>query len=213
MKQALILLLALAAVAGATPTPPPSQITFVDAPTGVNDGAYYVMPYRIKIDGVYTLVTCYDTFDDVNPGDKWQANLLSIGDAATSGFFGGPNALPLYERIAWLSSRTYSNDKQQVGLQHEIWRVFGSASLTQDAAIYGNAADVAAANGYAGFDFSTFRFIEQVNGVAGRPGTEQAFVFREGGSPAPLPEPGALAQLGAGALLILGAGRYWKKRR
>ncbi len=213
MRRAFLSLLALAAVAGATPKPPASQITFVDAPTGVNDGAHYVMPYRITIDAAYRLVTCYDTFDEVKQGDTWQANLLSINDAAATGYFGGPQALPLYERVAWLSAQTYSNASQQVGLQHAIWRVFGSASQTQDAITYGNAADVAAANNYSGFDFSNFRFIEQVGGIPGHTGTEQAFVFRDGGVPAPLPEPGALAQLGAGVLLTLAAGRYWKLRR
>ncbi len=209
--QAGFLLLSLAALANATPVPP-SQIQFVGAPTGVNDGQFYVLPYQIRIDGNLTLVTCYDSLDEVSPGDTWQANLLNVSDAANFGYFSGKiNSLSLYERIAWLSSRTYSNVSQQIGLQHAIWNVFGSAAMTADATTYANAADTEAAGGYSGFSFSTFRFIEQVGGVPGSQGTKQAFVFRQ--PLAPMPEPGAMAQLAGGVLLTLAAGRYFNHRQ
>jgi hypothetical protein len=103
------------------------SIQFIGVPTGVNDGHYYDLPYQISINGVDELVTCYDVFDDVNFGDQWQANLLSVGQASTSGYFAtNPSALAGYEEIAWLDAQTYQNTDQQIGLQYAIWNVFGS---------------------------------------------------------------------------------------
>jgi hypothetical protein len=156
------------------------SIQFVGAPTGVNDGHYYVLPYEISINGVDELVTCYDVFDDVSVGDKWQANLLSLSQASASGFFAtDPGALAGYEEIAWLDAQAYLNTTQQIGLQYAVWNVFGTAPTTAASLVYQAQANAAAASGYQGFSFSNVRFIEQIGGVAGKNGTEQAFVYWE----------------------------------
>ncbi len=153
-------------------------IQFLGVPTGVNDGQYYALPYQIAIDGTADLVACYDIFDDVNFGDIWQGNLLTLAQAAASGYFSmDANALAGYERIAWLDAQPYQNAAEQIGLQYAIWNVFGSSQSSADAVIYEAEANAASAAGYSGFDFSNVRFIEQVGGVSGRPGTEQAFVY------------------------------------
>src|SRR5437899_7835807 len=84
-----------------------STIGFIGAPTGVNDGAFYVLPYQITIDGSPQLVTCYDIWDDVNVGDIWQAGLLTLDQAAAYGYFAGTDSLAKYERVAWLDAQTY----------------------------------------------------------------------------------------------------------
>jgi hypothetical protein len=107
-------------------------IQFEGAPAAINDGQYYVTPYEITINGVDALVTCYDTFDGVNIGDTWDANLLTLGEAAASGFFSSdPNALARYEEVAWLEAQTYQNVAQEIGLQYAIWSVFGTAPGTR----------------------------------------------------------------------------------
>jgi hypothetical protein len=176
MKLRILLLIALAGIVA--PFSIADTIQFLGVPTGVNDGQYYDLPYQIAIDGTADLVACYDIFDDVNFGDIWQANLLTLTQAAASGYFSmDANALAGYERIAWLDAQPYQNAAEQIGLQYAIWNVFGSSQSSADAVIYEAEANAAAAAGYGGFDFSDVRFIEQVGGVSGRPGTEQAFVY------------------------------------
>jgi hypothetical protein len=170
-------------------------IEFLGAPTGVNDGKYYVTPYEISIDGVDQLVTCYDTFDDVTVGETWDADLLTLQQAAASGFFSSdPDALAGYERIAWLDAQSYQNAAEQIGLQYAIWSVFGTAPTTAESLTYEADADAAAGSGYQGFSFSEVRFVEQVDGVPGQQGTAQAFVYWD---PPPAtssaPEPGTWA--------------------
>ena len=209
IAQFAALVFTLGSLAGA------STIQFVGAPTGINDGSFYVLPYQVTIDGTAQLVTCIDFLDDVNFGDVWQANLLTTTQAAASGFFGAAGTLGAYKRTAWLSAQTYSNTDQQIGLQHAIWNVFSSVSSTPATLSYAAAADSAAASGYANFDFSRFRFIQQVGAVAGGTGTKQTFVFQAspnsplfGPTPtaANAPEPDTLGLIGTG-LVLLGLGR------
>ena len=172
-------MLSLAALfAAASSLASADSIQFIGVPTGVNDGHYYDLPYEISINGVDELVTCYDVFDDVNFGDKWQANLLSLSQASATGYFSAdPGALAGYEEIAWLDAQSYQNTAEQIGLQYAIWNVFGTYATTADSRAYTAQANLAAASGYQGFNFSDVEFIEQIGGVVGRPGTEQAFVL------------------------------------
>jgi hypothetical protein len=172
------------------------SIQFIGVPTGVNDGYYYDLPYEISINGVDELVTCYDVFDDVNFGDQWQANLLTVSQASATGFFAtDPGALAGYEEIAWLDAQAYNSTAQQIGLQYAIWNVFGSYATSTASLAYTAEANAAAASGYQGFSFDNVRFIEQIGGVVGQSGTEQAFVYWEstpgqaGNSALATPEP------------------------
>lgn len=182
-------------------------IQFVAAPTGVNDGTNYVLPYEVTIDGTPQLVVCYDIYDDVNGGDTWQAELLNLDQAASSGFFStNTGELAEYEEVAWLDAQTYSTPAQQIGLQYAIWDVFGTYGFTPDSLAYTAAANAAAALGYAGFNFSGARFIQEVGVTSGQPGTEQAFVYWE---PQPnetgsVPEPGTLLLFVLGSILLAG---------
>jgi len=166
------------------------SIQFIGVPTGVNDGYYYDLPYEISINGVDELVTCYDIFDDVNFGDQWQANLLTLSQASATGYFAtNPAAMAGYEEIAWLDAQAYTNTTQQIGLQYAIWNVFGSYATSPASLAYTAQANLAAASGYQGFSFDNVRFVEQIGGVVGQNGTEQAFVYWE----APPGEPGIAA--------------------
>lgn len=210
-----LLLAPLAMQAASTAT-----ITFLGAPTGVNDGFDFVEPYQVSIDqglgGATVTVVCYDSADSISVGETWTANLFNLAGAAAFGYFsGGPNPLAAYREVAWLSNQTYSNTDQQVALQHAIWDIFGvsspeqNAQQTADLAAYQSAVAAAAAGGYTGFDFSHFVFIEQVGGVVGQPGTTQALVYDQPTTNiAPTPEPGTLAMIGGGlALLML----FWRR--
>jgi hypothetical protein len=49
-----------------------ATITCINAPTGVTDGSYYVLLYRLTIDGNSQTVTCFDFRDDVNGRDTFR---------------------------------------------------------------------------------------------------------------------------------------------
>jgi hypothetical protein len=202
---AILLLLPASYTAAAT-------IQFTGAPTGVNDGSFYVLPYQLTIDGSTQNVVCYDFFDDVSDGDTWQANILNVGEASASGFFGGSDATAQYERVAWLSTQTWTDSAEQIGLQYAIWNVFDPGSTTSaDALQYEQEADAAAAGSYSGFDFTPFRFIQEVGVLSGQPGAKQAFVYETSTSgpdflsvqPTGAPEPGTWLMLVSGGLLLL----------
>jgi len=49
-----------------------ATITCINAPTGVADGSYYVLPYSLTIDGNSQTITCFDFMDDVNGRDTFR---------------------------------------------------------------------------------------------------------------------------------------------
>jgi hypothetical protein len=181
------------------------SITFVGAPTGVNDGVDYVMPYQLDINGILTDATCYDIFDSVVGGQSWTANALTLNQAAATGqFSGGANSLSGYEEVGFLSLQTTNSPQNQVDLQHDIWNVFatGTYSVTTGMQHY---LDLLATPAYANFDFNRVLFLEDVN----RTGRAQAFVIDP---PTASPEPGTIVLIGAGALLI-GVGTIRRQKR
>jgi hypothetical protein len=189
MLMGAVLTLGLSAHAGTV------SITFVGAPTGVNDGADYVMPYRLNINGVLSDATCYDFFDTVTGGQSWTANELTLTQAAATGqFSGGANSLTGYKEVGFLSQQATNSPQNQIDLQHDIWNVFavGTFSVTAGMQHY---LDLLVTPAYANFDFGPVLFLEDVK----RTGRAQAFVIDP---PTASPEPGTIVLMGAGALLI-----------
>jgi hypothetical protein len=181
------------------------SVTFVDAPTGVNNGPDYVMPYLLSVNGIQTDATCYDIFDDVKDGESWTANELTVSEAAASGQFSkDANALQGYEDVGFLSEQTVSSPQNQIDLQEAIWNVFapGTYAVTTGMQAY---LSLLTTSGFTNFDFSTVLFLEDTNQGTGR---AQAFVI----DPPGVPEPSTLAMMVGGALLIgLGRMKRWKR--
>jgi hypothetical protein len=182
----------------------------------VNDGIDYVLPYQLTIDGQVPYdADCYDFFDDVNLGQSWQVNELTLNEAATSGAFSGTsghgvgsNARADYEAIAWLSSQVTPTAQSQINLQHVIWNVFDPGTFavtTSMQQILGNLATAQASN-YNGFSFADFLFLEGTTGTSGDGTFPQAFVIDTGrdttGDNPVAPEPGSVVLLGIGVALI-----------
>jgi hypothetical protein len=199
MLMGVVLTLGLSAHAGTV------SVTFIGTPTGVNDGADYVMPYQLNINGVLTDATCYDIFDNVTGGQSWTANALTLNQAAATGQFGGGvNSLSGYEEVAFLSLQTTNSSQNQVDLQHDIWNVFGSDTYSVTTGMQ-HYLDMLATPAYANFDFGRVLFLEDVS----RRERAQAFVIDP---PTASPEPGTIVLIGAGALLI-GIGRIRRQKR
>jgi hypothetical protein len=189
MLMGVVLTLGLSAHAGTV------SVTFISTPTGVNDGADYVLPYQVKINGVLTDATCYDIFDSVVGGQSWTANALTLNQAAATGQFGGgAGSLTGYKEVGFLSKQTTNSAQNQVDLQHDIWNVFGSGTYSVTTGMQ-HYLDLLATPAYANFDFSGVLFLEDV----GQTGRAQAFVIDP---PAATPEPGTIVLMGAGAVLI-----------
>jgi hypothetical protein len=179
------------------------SITFIGTPTGVNDGADYVLPYQLKIDGVLTDATCYDIFDTVSGGQSWTANALTLNQAAATGQFGGgADSLSGYKEVGFLSMQATNSPQNQIDLQHDIWNVFAAGTFTVTTGMQ-HYLNLLATPAYTNFDFGKVLFLEDVS----RTGRAQAFVIDP---PTASPEPGTLVLMGAGALLI-GIGRIRRK--
>ncbi len=214
------------ALSGAAHAESLATITFLGAPTGANDGSYFVLPYQISIqegsnEPVIQNVICYDTHDEVSYGETWSADLLSLNEAVTSGYFSN-TADPLlgYEEVAWLSGQSYTDTDSAVALQHAIWDVFGTAPADQnsnqdnDLAAY-EAALTAAIPTFTTSEFSNTVFVEEVPPAEpGGDGTAQAFVFGVLGNGNNgnfgLPEPSTPILAGSG-LVLLALGRLRSK--
>jgi hypothetical protein len=189
MLMGLVLTLGLSAHAGTV------SVTFISAPTGVNDGTDYVMPYQLNINGVLTNATCYDMFDNVTGGQSWTANALTLNQAAASGqFSGGADPFTGYKEVGFLSLQTTNSPQNQIDLQHDIWNVFASGTFAVTTGMQ-HYLDLLATPAYTNFDFGKVLFLEDVS----RTGRAQAFVVDP---PIASPEPGTIVLMGAGALLI-----------
>ena len=181
------------------------SVTFAGAPTGVNDGADYVLPYQLNINGILTDATCYDIFDNVTGGESWTANALTLNQAAATGQFSGSgDSLSSYKEVGFLSLQTTNSPQDQIDLQHDIWNVFAAGTYTVTTGMQ-HYLDLLATPAYANFDFGRVLFLEDVNGT----GRAQAFVIDP---PTASPEPGTIMLMGAGALLI-GIGRIRRQKR
>jgi hypothetical protein len=164
------------------------QVTF-DGTGGVSNGADYVLPYYLSVNGVTLSADCYDFFDSITVGESWAANIDTLAQAAASGMFSGdPGALQGYELIAVLSTRATPTAQNQIDVQEDIWNVFDPHfSVTP-----GMASSLTTANGeIPAFDFSSVEFIEPVRGE-----NVQAFVTSDA------PEPASRILIGMGLVAV-----------
>ena len=199
MRMGAVLTLALSAHAGTV------SITFVGTPTGVNDGADYVLPYQLSINGILTEAICYDIFDSVRVGQSWTANSLTLSQAAATGQFSGDHdSLSDYKEIGFLSQQATNSAQNQIDLQHDIWNVFAPGTYTVTSGMQ-HYLDLLVTPAYDNFDFGRVFFLEDVSHER----RAQAFVIDP---PTASPEPGTIVLMGAGALLI-GIGRIRKQKR
>jgi hypothetical protein len=180
-------------------------VTFLGADTGVNNGTDYVLPYQLNVNGAVVNATCYDIFDGVSTGQTWQANELTVSQAATSGQFSGPNALAGYEEVAFLSQQATNFAQDQIDLQEDIWNVFAPGSfkvITPGMQAYLDRLNTQA---FTNFNFDSIRFLEDAYPTDSS--RVQAFVIN---NPTATPEPGTVMLLGTG-LLLVGIGRIHRK--
>jgi hypothetical protein len=194
LKLFSITMLILACSAQASTIP----VTYLGANTFITDGADYVLPYQLNVNGAIVDATCYDLFDNVFQGQTWFANALNLDQAAATGQFSSDaNAYTDYKKVGFLSQQTTSTPQNQIDLQHAIWNIFdpGTFFVTDGMKAF---LDELATPAFTNFDSSGILFLEDANQSKGR---AQAFVF-DPGDPVATPEPGTLALMGISAILI-----------
>ncbi len=119
MKVLITLLLAGSVLLGA----PISRVTLLDAGVPpVYDGANYVGPYTIQLNGRDVPVLCIDFADDSSVGDQWDAYVNPLEASLTKTYH--PLALVKYEEEAYLYSMSLRPDADRIGIQHAAWAIF-----------------------------------------------------------------------------------------
>jgi hypothetical protein len=197
MKFVLTFLFA-GALALAAPINGPTQVTLVNAGDGVNDGAYYVAPYTLGINGKNYAAMCVDFLDDSYIGAKWQANFTDLSPNTTN--FGntylgnGSQTAQKYEEEAYLYSMIGSNStaQQRIDIQHAAWGLTDT-SFHMDA---GALAELKIAqNNYQSAAFQAqLPYYEVVSDMSPR-GRQQEFIIENA------PEPASIGLFGAGLIL------------
>src|SRR5580658_7502602 len=100
------------------------QVTF-EGTGGVSNGADYVLPYYLSVNGVSLSADCYDFFNTITPGESWKANIDTLGQAAASGMFTGyAGALHGYELIGVLATLATPSAQSRIDVQEDVWNVF-----------------------------------------------------------------------------------------
>lgn len=171
---------------------------------GPSDGAYYVLPYELSIDGVEFPAICYDFLDEVSMNQTWSATEMSLAEAQSVGQFSDSGNSGIgYEEVAWLSSLWFAETLttgDQIDLQHAIWNVFDPGAFILPGDPYLSAVQAEEAGGMAGLDYADYEFLEAIpdNGTRA-----QAFVLYDpGSSPAETAEPGGAVLLSIGLALL-----------
>jgi PEP-CTERM motif len=215
----LLLAVLIFAVPAALADQTPVTMTFVGV-NGINNGAYYVSPYygTMNSNGQQTSVTlyCVDFNNEVTWNQTWQANVtpLSSNDfsntrfgnpadaallSATDPYLSSFTPAQLYMQAAWLTTQfnqfLFSNPSQVVALQYAIWDLFAPNAPTNAAA---QTWILAAQNNFGSVNLNNFEIVTNV-GPLSLTGQVQEFIV-------PTPEPGTIALLGAGLLMILWMG-------
>ena len=181
---------------------PVTQVTLVNAGSPlVSDGSYYVGPYTLQVNGQNTPVMCVDFLDDSRVGDKWSANISTVGGDISKTYH--PADTVQYEEEAYLFSQIIKPNADRLDIQHAAWNITDSAySIDSAAQSWVNQA----MQNYQNVSFQNYELISDVYQGSGR---EQEFLTMVA---SPEPAPAFLLSGCFGiALMIFGASKKWRK--
>jgi hypothetical protein len=202
-----ILFFAVAVVAGATPI----QLTFTGV-NGANDWGYYVGPYYGQFGSTIIPLNCDDFANDVNFGQKWEANLSTIvdgSDLSATRYGTVKNALTLYQEIAYLDTQYAGQPTSQYAdIQATIWDIFDPKEAPKPGSDYWL---LQAEQNYRQISFDSFRVITNVGPVLPTGQVQEFITILAPGSPllaiSPLPQAGPSSTVPEpGSLLLIGSG-------
>lgn len=151
---------------------------------------------------------CDDYLHGGAPGQSWLANVTVLGtqDLSLARFNMVQNALTLYEEAGWILLQTpFTNSNQWKDMNYAVWHIFDNAvPLDNGAQGWLNSAEAEAALGFPGVDFNKVFILTPVNQHDPNLNDPQEYLYIDppGGGGATTPEPGTLALLGSGALVL-----------
>lgn len=174
--------------------------------SGVSDGADYVLPYQLSINGAASIgADCYDLFDVVFVGESWTANEFTLAQVLVDGQYAGDvDATENYELAGIFSTLATTSPQDQIDLQHDFWNLFDPGSFVPNT---GMSAYLATAESQLGtFDFANTRYLE---GVSGTSPAVQAFVINKTDTLefSDSPESGTALLMGIGLVGVVALGR------
>jgi hypothetical protein len=91
------------------------NVTFVNGGTGASNGAVYVGPYNLIVDGVDTSATCINSTLEVGPPNSWTASVIPFTN------YSGATETELLE-LEWLNIQ-FGFDSDWVGIHQAIWNI------------------------------------------------------------------------------------------
>lgn len=165
---------------------------------GVSRDGVYVDPYFGKIDSIPATVYCDDFTHESYLNQPWQATTSTFADLSHVRFQAGSadQTLQNYGAVAWLIEQTNTHPNDYADLSFALWAVFDPA-LKSSSGFTANSQtwlDEATSQTYTASEFSDFVIYTPVETGSSSPQEMLAAA----------PEPGSLALLVLGLLLLAG---------
>lgn len=181
--KTLLTLLTLAVTLSAAPTRVDAVLTGIGTP--LSDGATYIGPYTLSINGQEVAGMCIDPFHSVAVGNGWTANITDLTDLSSTY---SPEGLLKYQVGAWLYSEIIKPDADRIGLQHAAWALAGGQQYVSQETLAILRQGMEAAPNINPYAYSV------VTDIAGN---KQEFIVAS-----PVPEPGPTALVGLGMVAV-----------
>ena len=151
--------LCMATALVATPIAP---VVLVDAGHLKNDGAYYVGPYDIRIDGRSVAALCIDFEDESKVGERWSASVSNLSGSLSATYHPGDRLK--YEEEAYLFTLITKPGADRIGLQHAAWALLDPGFATDRTA---QKWIIEASKEYGTVDLAGFSIVSEVAGYKG----------------------------------------------
>jgi len=194
------------------------QATFTGV-NGANAFGYYIGEYYGQLGSEKVSLFCDDFANDVDSGQKWQANLsrINTGSNLSQTRYGDvANAGRLYQEIAWLDTQFgQTQTNQWADIHATIWQIFDPSEAPKPSSPYWL---TQAQNNYGTINYDNFRIVTNEGPVAKTGQVQEFITILPASSPltatTATPEPNTAFFIAAGVLFAaFGAKRMQKRQR